>query len=149
MTVFHALAHRIDCIWAFGEKPGKLSLKYFIEKSICNTLCAVSCSAYSIVYCTVHKFIYMWERLPNVDCVKRWLPISDKTKLALLEFRYNTEIGFAWISVFRYSKNHWKQFRYFGNIDIRISIFPTLLATDCSKFASGLKQQLLFITIRF
>ena len=37
--------------------------------------------------------------------------------------RYNTEIGFAWISVIRYSKNHAKQFRYYGNIDIRISIF--------------------------
>ena len=25
----------------------------------------------------------------------------------------------AWISVFRYSKTHWKHFWYFGNIDIR------------------------------
>ena len=75
------------------------------------------------------------------------LPISNKPKLALielryfgtipklalLEFRYNTEIDLNFgISVFKNSLKTISVFRY---IDIRISIFPTLVCTNKhSKF---------------
>ena len=84
--------HHIDCNVSerCGEKPGKESLTYYCEISIRNTLYAVRCNAYSSSV-TVHKFICTGTSM----CVgalskglRKALPISEKSKLAWLEFQY-------------------------------------------------------------
>ena len=73
---------------------------------------------YSVLtYCTVHKFICIC-----VGALSKWLrkalPISEKQKLALLEFRYFSIISKLALLEFRYFdlilKFAWLEFQYFG-----------------------------------
>ena len=111
---------RID--FAISERWGKNLEKshwHIIAKSIRNTLYAVRCNAYSFsVYCIVlyiRLFVRVcaWERLAR-DCVKRCQFRKNRNWLGLNSNILIFKKSLKTISVFQY-------------IDIRISIFPTLL----------------------